>query len=98
MHHLPIQHAAKGSMVRCMTAPRYSDVLGPAQASMACRFGTVEWVSLQQDPRCAWVRMSKPEETAAAVRGLHNTELCGQALSVYSDPFAAGHGTPTGSV
>ena len=63
-----------------------------------CRFGTVEWVSLQQDPRCAWVRMSQAEETAAAVRGLHNTELCGQALCVYSDPYAAGLGAPSGSL
>ena len=64
---------------------------------MGLRFGTVERVSLQQDQRCAWVRMSSPEEAAAAVQALHGSHLCGQALSVYSDPYAAGHG-PSGSL
>ena len=54
-----------------------------------CRFGTVEWVSLQQDERCVYVKFATPEEAAGAVQALHGTHLCGQALSVYSDPFQA---------
>ena len=52
----------------------------------------MEWVSLQQDQRCAYVKFATPEEAAAAVQALHGTHLCGQALSVYSDPYSVPQG------
>ena len=61
-------------------------------AALPARYGTVEWVSLQQDQRCAYVKFASPEEASSAVQHLHNTRLCGLALSVYSDPYSLPQG------